>query len=290
MSALLWGATVPFSKRVLATGVNELEAGGLLYLGAALGLTLILFVRGVVTKVPSDGAISGRELRYLLAAAIIGGFAAPWLAMLGQARTSGMSAALLLNLELPATTVIAILVFKERVSRALLVGGALVLGGALIIGIAAAGASSTETSLAGALAMAGSCLCWGIDNNVTTQVARLDSLRVARWKGAAAAPLSLALAWLVRGAPLWRGAWTASTIMQMLIIGLVGYGIGLACIVRAFRELGAARTGALFATAPFVGALATIPVLGERPTITIGAAGALMATGVFLLTRERPPA
>ncbi len=286
-SALLWGGTVPFAKRVLDTGVHPLEAAGLLYLGAAIGLTAISLARRSLAPTPALAApLSRRDLRYLIAAALFGGFAAPWLAMFGQSRTSGMVAALLLNLELPATTAIAVVAYRETVNPRMLFGAALVLGGAVLVATHSVGAGG-ESTIAGAIAVAGSCVCWGIDNNVTTQVARLDAMRIARWKGAAAAPLSLALAWGLRGAPLWAGAWTGSTIAQMLLIGLVGYGIGLSFIVRAFRELGAARTGALFATAPFVGAIMTIPVLRERPTLAIGAAGALMAAGVALLIHER---
>jgi drug/metabolite transporter (DMT)-like permease len=275
-SAVLWGGTVPFAKRVLDTGVPPLQVAGLLYLGAALGLAC--FPRPAERR-------TRRDYGYLLAGAFVGGMLAPSLAMIGQERSSGMAAALLFTLELPATAIIAVLIFRERLSGWLAAGGLLVLSGAVVLGAGAASGDATGATLGGALAMVGSCISWGIDNNVTTRVAHLDPLRVARFKGAVAAPLTLAIGCAVTD-PRDAG-WTAGTLAQALAIGLVGYGFGLSLIVRAFRELGAARTGAYFATAPFVGAIATIPVLGERPTTTLALAGLLMAAGVFQLTRER---
>lgn len=290
-AAALWGGTVPFAKRVLDTGVDPIEAGGLLYVGATLGLSLLLLARSAAgTSPPRLAGATRRDWRYLLFASMIGGFAAPALAMIGQSRSSGMAAALLLNLELPATAAIAVLVFHERVTARLIGGALFVLSGALLIGLRGVGNDASgvaATTTIGALAMAGSCVCWGIDNNATTRVAHLDALRIARVKGLVAAPFSLLLAYALRGRPVWDGAWTAASTAEILIIGFVGYGVGLACIVAAFRHLGAARTGALFATAPFIGAVMTVPILGEAPTATIAIAGALMAGGVLLLARDR---
>jgi hypothetical protein len=71
------------------------------------------------------------------------------------------------------------------------------------------------------------------------------------------------------------------------VVGLLGYGVSLVLFVRALRELGAARTSAYFSTAPFIGALASVAVLGERVDGRLLVGGILMAVGVGLHVTER---
>jgi drug/metabolite transporter (DMT)-like permease len=105
-------------------------------------------------------------------------------------------------------------------------------------------------------------------------------------KGALAGPLVLVLAAGWRGVPFWRG-WTIVQLLEVLGVGFVGYGIGLALMVRAFRELGAARVGALFASTSLFAALSAILVLHERPTLVFAGAAAILATGVGAIVTEK---
>jgi drug/metabolite transporter (DMT)-like permease len=134
----------------------------------------------------------------------------------------------------------------------------------------------------GSLAIAGACLCWAIDNNFTRVVSGGDPVRIAAIKGGVAGCINVAIA-LAMGARLPD----APRLLAAAAIGLGGYGISLVLFVRALRDLGTARTGAYFSTAPFVGASLSLLLLHESPGTAFWIAGPLMALGVWLHVTER---
>jgi uncharacterized membrane protein len=167
----------------------------------------------------------------------------------------------------------------ENVDRRVFLGMvAIVAGGALLSWAPAAGTSSWL----GSLAIAGACLCWAIDNNLTRAVSGGDPMQVAAIKGWVAGITNLGLA-LALG-QRWPDA---TTLALSMLVGFAGYGLSLALFVRALRDLGAARTGAYFSTAPFVGAALAVLWLAETPSTAFWIAGALMALGVWLHLSER---
>jgi drug/metabolite transporter (DMT)-like permease len=111
------------------------------------------------------------------------------------------------------------------------------------------------------LAIVGACLCWALDNNLTRKVAGADPVVTAMTKGLAAGGFNLALGFAL-GGTLPGAGMTASA----LILGFVSYGVSLVLFIHALRHLGAARTAAHFSTAPFIGAVLAVPLLGEAIT------------------------
>ena len=130
--------------------------------------------------------------------------------------------------------------------------------------------------------LAGACLSWALDNNLTQRLSLKDPVAVVRLKALGAGGCMLVLA-LLRNPQLPA----AAVLAGALALGAASYGLSILLDMYALRLLGAAREAALFATAPFVGALAALPLLGERLRAVDVAAGALMAVGVVLLLRER---
>jgi drug/metabolite transporter (DMT)-like permease len=147
--------------------------------------------------------------------------------------------------------------------------------------VADAGAA-TASRWTGALAVAGACAAWAIDNNLTQRLSLRDPLAVVAVKGLGAAPVALAIA-RGTGAP-WP---PATALAGALALGALSYGLSLVFYVRAARTLGAARTGMLFAAAPFIGAALAVPIAGEQPSLRLAGAAALIAGGVALLLAER---
>ena len=197
--------------------------------------------------------------------------------MFGLARTAAASASLLLNLESLATLSIAWLVFRESVDRRLLLGAIAILAGAGLL-VWSGGFRPSW----GAVLIAAACLAWGIDNNLTRKLSAADPVQIAMLKGMVAGVVNLVLAFS-QGAVLPGIA----TLVLVGVVGFLGYGVSVALFVLALRHLGAARAGAYFATAPFVGAVLAVPLLDEAVTLRLVAAGLLMAIGVWLHLAER---
>jgi len=200
--------------------------------------------------------------------------------MIGLAHTSASAGSLLLNLEGLATMAIAWLIFRENVDRRLLLGAFAILTGAVLLSWSGEGGAFSLGW--GALAIAGACLSWGIDNNVTRKLSAADPVQIALIKGLVAGSVNLILS-LAQGSTLPG----LSVMLGAGIVGLAGYGISLVLFVLALRHLGTARTGAYFSTAPFVGAVLAIAMFGDPVTPGLIAAGVLMALGVYLHVSEQ---
>jgi drug/metabolite transporter (DMT)-like permease len=203
----------------------------------------------------------------------------PLLLMLGLASTPAASASLLLNLEGVLTALLAWFVFKENFDRRIALGMAFITGGGLLFSWT--GDTAAEFPW-GALAIAGACLAWGIDNNLTRKVSGGNPIQIAAAKGLVAGSVNLSLALFV-GSHLPGIA----TVLAAGAVGLLGYGVSLTFFVLALRHLGTARTGAYFSLAPFVGAILSLVIFQEGLSILFGVAAALMGVGVWLHLTER---
>lgn len=278
-AAALFGVSAPLGK-LLLRDAEPLVLSGLLYLGAGLGLIGVGWLRRV------RRATAGREtplrmadVGLLLGVALAGGILGPLLLLCGLQRLSALSASLLLNLEAPLTILLAVLVFGEHLGRRETAACGLILLGLVVL---SAHDGALRADGLGVAAVCGACLSWAVDNNLTQRLSLRDPLTVARAKGLLAGGASLALALgLGQRLPAARVAAAA------LLVGFGSYGLSLVLAVYAMRLLGAAREAAFFATAPFVGAAAAVPLLGDAVGARELGAATLMAGGVVLLLRER---
>jgi drug/metabolite transporter (DMT)-like permease len=269
-SALLFGLGAPVSKLLLPR-TQPVALAALLYLGA--GSAFLLARRG-----RAEAPLSRGDAPWLAASVIAGAAAAPVFMLWGLARLSGLAGSLLLNLEAPFTIALAVLIFGEHLTRREAIGAILVVSGGALLGAR----GEWSGSAAGAAAIALACLCWALDNNLSARLALKDPVQVLRIKALCAGTANLALT-LALGGSLPPPA----TGVAALALGSVSYGASLLLYLRAQRVLGAARQAALFAAAPFAGALASMALLGDRPApLDLGAA-ALMALGVAGLLHAR---
>jgi drug/metabolite transporter (DMT)-like permease len=278
-SAALFGASTPLAKALLGGGVSPWLLAGLLYLGSGLGLAVIHYGRRLLGRASEEAPLPRADWGWMALVVFSGGVAGPVLLMLGLATTSASSAALLLNLEGLATMAIAWLVFRENVDRRLLLGAAAILAGALLLSWQ--GGSGFGVGI-GSVFIAGACLAWGIDNNLTRKVSASDPVQIAMIKGLAAGGVNLALA-LSAGAHLP----SIGLLAGAGVVGFLGYGVSLVLFVLALRFLGTARTGTYFSTAPFIGALLAILLFAEPVTWRLVAAAVLMGVGLYFHLVER---
>lgn len=275
-AAFLFGISTPLAK-LLSAAAPPIMLAGLLYLGSGVGLALLRAGRERRISLPR---LSAGEWRSFALAVALGGILAPVLLLSGLQRTSAADASLLLNLEAVFTAALAWLAFGEYADRRIVLGMALIIGGGVALGWPQPGQPHRGT--AGVLLVSAACLCWALDNNLTRKVSGSDSLFIAGAKGLVAGITNVGLA-LALGARLP----SAGFALVAMTVGLAGYGISLVLYVLALRGLGAARAGAYFSTAPFVGAVLAIAVLHEPLSAGLCVAAALMAIGVWLHLTER---
>jgi drug/metabolite transporter (DMT)-like permease len=273
-AAVLFGLSTPLAKLLLPSSGTFMLAG-LLYLGAGIGLTVIAPLRRAGREAP----LRGTDLPTLAAMVVSGGIAGPLLLLTGLARLPGGAASLLLNLEAPFTIGIAVLFFGESLVRREVLGAAAVILGGMIL---AASPGEGGVQVLGALAVAGAGLAWAIDNNLSQRLSLRDPLAVTRVKTLVAGTVNVGVA-LAMGDRLPA----TGPLAGALATGFLGYGVSIVLHLLALRQIGTARQAAYLATAPFVGALAAVPILGERLTWKELAAGVVMGVGVAILVRAR---
>jgi len=275
-AAVLFGISTPFAKLLLGRSVPPVLLAALLYLGSGLGLTALFFWRRA--RKDDEAPLTRADLPWLTGAVLFGGVLGPILLMVGLRATPASTAALLLNLEGVFTSLLAWFVFKENFDRRIFLGMVVIVAGGLLL----SWQGSVTTLPLGALAIAGACLCWGIDNNLTQKISASNPFQVAAIKGAVAGTVNLGIA-LSLGAHLPA----PPVIGGALLVGFIGYGLSLAAFVLALRHIGTARTGAYFSLAPFVGAIVALLLLHEPLSSRFLIAAVLMAVGVWLHLTER---
>jgi drug/metabolite transporter (DMT)-like permease len=277
-AAALFGLSAPAAK-LLAGTVDPWLLAGLLYLGSGIGLGFYRLVQRLVERVGSEAPLRRQDLPWLGGAIATGGIIGPVLLMYGLAAGTAVQSSLLLNLEGVFTALLAWSIFRENFDARIAIGMAAIAGGAAVLSWNPSAALALDMS---ALLVSGACLAWAIDNNLTRRVSGGDPVQIAALKGIAAGSINVLLA-VVQQAP-----WPPSTaILGAGLVGLLGYGTSLVLFVLALRLLGAARTGAYFSTAPFVGAVAGALALHESLTWRISLAAVLMGAGVWLHLTER---
>lgn len=279
-AAFLFGVSSPLVKWFLG-GMEPIVLAALLYLGAGLGLLSFELLSGrhsVSDENRSETPLHREDGGLLFGVVLTGGILGPVLLFVGLQRLSALVGSLLLNLEAPCTILLATVAFREHLGRREMIAIVLIVIGAGLIGYRP---GEIGGDWVGVIAVAGACVSWAVDNNLTQRLSLRDPIVIVRMKtlGAGACTLTVAVA---TGHHLPESAMLAS----VLAVGVLSYGVSVVLDVYALRILGAAREAALFATAPFIGAVAAVPLLGDRWTGMVTVAAVIMAGGVALLLTE----
>ena len=274
LAAVFYAVSSPLSK-VLLEDVSPYLMASLLYLGAGFGMMAVRSASP--SKRSEERSLTRGDMPYILGMVVLD-IAAPILLMYGLLNSPASSVSLLNNFEIVATTLIALLVFGERVSSRTWVAIILITASAIILSTAGAGELSFST---GSLAVILACVCWGIENNCTRRLSDSGPLRIVVIKGVFSGLGSLVIAvFMGMGSP------TAAEIAGALALGFVSYGMSLFFYISAQGSLGAAKVSAYYAMAPFIGAFLSLTLLGEPLTEMFALALAVMAAGVAVLTWE----
>lgn len=278
LAAALYAVNSPFSKLLLEYMPSTLMAG-FLYIGAGVGMGVIALIRKVRKTDAAEEKITKADLPYTLAMIVLD-IAAPIFLLLGLSHTTAANASLLNDFEIVATALIALAVFGEKISPRLW-------GGILFVTASCALLSFEDlTSLnfsLGSLFVLLASVCWGVENNCTRKLSSKDPLQIVLLKGIFSGLGSVCIGLCIgeRITVVW-------SIIAVLAVGFVAYGLSIFFYVYAQRLLGAARTSAYYAVAPFIGTLLSLVIFRDVPPITYFIALVLMLIGAWLCAEDEP--
>lgn len=278
LAAALYAINSPLSKILLDYMPSTLMAG-FLYVGAGLGMLIIAFIRKIGKANQAEARLTKSELPFTIAMILLD-VAAPIFLLLGLKTTSAASASLLNNFEIVATALIALMIFKEKISLRLCVGIGFVTLSCLLLSFE--DFSDLRFSY-GSLFILLACLCWGIENNCTRKISSKDPLQIVLLKGVFSGVGSIIIGLITgeRITALW-------SVFAVLLLGFVAYGLSIFFYVYAQRSLGAARTSAYYAIAPFIGTALSLIIFRDLPHYTYFIALGFMIIGAFLCSKDEP--
>lgn len=278
LAAALYAINSPFSKLLLDHMPSTLMAG-FLYLGAGLSMGVIALLRKIKKPVRQEERITKSDLPYTLTMILLD-IAAPIFLLLGLSYTTAANASLLNNFEIVATALIALAIFQEKISPRLGFGIVFVTLSCALLSL------EDVTSLrfsAGSLFILLACICWGVENNCTRKLSAKDPLEVVLLKG-----IFSGLGSITIGLCLGERVKTLWSVFAVLAVGCVAYGMSIFFYVYAQRLLGAARTSAYYAVAPFIGTLLSLVIFRDMPHYTYFIALGLMMIGAWLCASDTP--
>ncbi len=278
LAAALYAINSPLSK-ILLTYMPPTIMAGFLYIGAGLGMGIIAIIRKVSKKQTTETHLTKKELPFTVAMILLD-IAAPICLLFGLKSTTAANASLLNNFEIVATAMIALVIFKEKISLRLWLGIILITMSCAILSFE----NITQLQFSyGALFILLACVCWGVENNCTRKISSKDPLEIVLLKGIFSGVGSIIIGLCIgeRVVVLW-------SVFAVLGVGFVAYGLSIFFYVYAQRLLGAARTSAYYAIAPFIGTLLSLVIFRKLPHGTYFVALGIMIIGAWLCSQDKP--
>lgn len=276
-AAMLFGLNAPFSKLLLKQVAPELMAA-LLYIGTGLGMSVLFLATARNEQQIREKNLDWADMPWL-AGMIVLDIAAPILLMLGLSSVSAEATSLLVNFEIVATMLVALIIFKEKVSLRLWVAITLVVLASLLLSVQ--GNLSSLKLSTGALLILGATLCWGFENNITRRLSGKNPIQIVVVKGFGSGFGALLVAFISR-----QTQGTGLGIVLAMLLGFVAYGLSIYFYIRAQRELGAAKTSAFYSTAPFFGVLISLILFRDLPSVQFWVALGIMVIATGLTAKD----
>ncbi|MDD2715763.1 MAG: DMT family transporter [Candidatus Wallbacteria bacterium] len=279
LAAALFGASAPLSKLLLGE-VDTILLAALLYLGCGIGVLIFKLIRGIaIPKQEIEAGLSAKDLPWLLGSILAGGVAAPIILMYSLKSTPAATASLLLNFECVATSILAFLIFHEAVGSRIWAGLFLITLSGILLTLNFSGEWGFSP---GALGIIIACSLWGLDNNFTRNISAKDPLLTVIWKGLAAGSTSMVIYLAAAGFKMPQ----IGMIACSLTLGFLSYGFSIILFILALRNLGAARTSAVFGIAPFAGALISFALFNDPLNLLFWVSLPVMLAGTYMLLLE----
>jgi len=276
LAAALYAISSPVSKLLLVE-VPPTMMAALLYLGAGIGMSIIAFYRYKTGKMNDEMKLTKKELPYTVGMIVLD-IIAPIFLMVGLTMTTPATVSLLNNFEIVATSLIALFIFKEYINKRLWLAIGLITISSILLSVE--DFSNLSFSFGSILVLMAS-VSWGFENNITRKLSVKDPLQVVILKGFGSGLGSLLISLALRE--------TTSNLLYIgltLLLGFVAYGLSIYLYVYAQRYLGAAKTSAYYAVAPFIGAGLSLMIFLEIPSFTFIIALIIMIIGTYFASTD----
>lgn len=278
LAAALYAINAPFSKILLEYMPSTLMAG-FLYIGAGVGMLIIALIRKLNKNENKEVKLTKSELPFTIAMILLD-IIAPIFLLLGLKQTSSATASLLNNFEIVVTSLIALIVFKEKISSRLWAGIGFVTIACLLLSV------DDFTNLQfsyGSLFILLACFCWGIENNCTRKISSKDPLQIVLLKG-----IFSGLGSIIIGLCIGERINSLWSVFAVVMVGFIAYGLSIFFYVYAQRLVGSARTSAYYAISPFIGTILSLLIFKELPHYTYFIALTIMIIGAWLCANDEP--
>lgn len=275
LAALFYGISAPFAK-VLLEEISPYFLSSLLYFGAGIGMMIVILIKKK-RKNHNNTSFKRSDLVYIVSMIVLD-IIAPILLLVGLEMTTASTTSLLNNFEIVFTSLIAMIFFKEIIGKRMWIAIILIFIAGVILSIDNIETLSIST---GSIFVILASLAWGLENNCTRMLSLRDPLKVVVIKG-----IGSGVGALIIAIALNTVNFNIQYILLALALGFIAYGLSLFFYISAQRHLGAARTSAYYAAAPFIGSLISIIFLKESPTIFFLIAFIIMIVGALLAIRE----
>jgi len=277
LAAACYGVSSPLSELLLKE-LSPVFMAALLYLGAGLGMLAVKAVTNMKKQEKKEARITKKEFPFVLGMIVLD-IAAPILLMLGLTMTNSATVSLLNNFEIVATSVIALAIFKETIGRRLWIAITLITLSSILLSAYDLGNLSFSI---GAVFTLLACVCWGFENNCTRMLSLKDPLQIVIIKGLGSGTGAM----LIVAATKTLSA-NMLYILFALLLGFLAYGLSIYFYILAQRELGAARTSAYYAIAPFIGVGLSFVIFRQGITSSFVLALAVMILGTYFAAFEK---
>lgn len=275
LAAGLYAINIPLSK-LLLNHVDPTMMASYLYLGAGLGIGIVFLM---TKKNPEDTSekITKRDLPYIFGMIILD-IAAPIFLMFGLLDSASSNASLLNNFEIVCTSLIALLVFKEAVSKRMWLAISLITVSSFFLSFE--DISSFKFSW-GAILVLLATLCWGLENNCTRSLSNKNTYHIVFLKG-----IFSGLGSLIVAICLKESFSRLPYFALALLLGFVAYGLSIFFYIKAQSVIGAAKTSAYYAIAPFIGTFLSFIIFKETPIWTYFVGLGIMILGTVIVVMD----
>ena len=276
----------PIAKPILASQIQPLTLSSVIYLIAGVFMIPILLISKRNKK--EKESLKKDDYAILLIIGLLGGGIAPFLFFEGLKRTTASDASVLEGGELLFTVMIALLFFKEKLTKIGYLGIAITIIGITLISLSSDINSHnnwyTFNFNIGNILIIFSTLCWGLDNNISRIISKriTNTAKIGLIKSLIGGTLLLSVSFFLG----YKLNFEIAQIPYLLILGVGGFGLSLFFFIESLRIIGTLKTIIIFSSSAIFGLILSFILLDEKIGIMQLIATTLVILGLYYVNKD----